>query len=177
MFARAPNECSHAANNQNRKCPLHFRGVIAEPKERKRNDDRRRDRDKREPGNLPFVGKPRWSFCFAIHFRGSLLLGSTRASRVAAGALASRSGKETFKEGEKFAMAGRHRQHARARALPRSQTILLEAPVERASTQPECLCSLTRVTVIAGQRFFDQKCLDLFETHLLNIPRFGAASR
>src|SRR5207248_4530723 len=58
-----------------------------------------------------------------------------------------------------------------------SQTILLQAPVERASTQAECLCGLARVTVISGQRFFDQKCLDLFETHLLNVPRFGTASR
>ena len=58
MFARAQKECSHAANDQNRKCPLHFWRVIAEPKERKRNDDRRRDRNKREPGNLPFIGKP-----------------------------------------------------------------------------------------------------------------------
>ena len=58
-----------------------------------------------------------------------------------------------------------------------SQTILLQAPVERASAQAECFCSFTRVTVISGQRFFYQKCLDLFETHLLDVPRFGAASR
>ena len=177
MFARAPNECSHAANNQNRKCPLHFRGVIAEPKERKRNDHRRRDREKREPGNLPFVGKPRWSFCFAIHFRGRFFLGSTRGSRVAAGGLASRSGKGISK-GEKFATPkGFEGRQVAAATATQSQTILLQAPVERASAQAECLCGLARVTVISSQRFFNQKCFDLFETHLFNIPRFGAASR
>jgi hypothetical protein len=67
VFARAQNECSHAANDQNRKCPLHFGGVIAEPKERKRNDHCRRDRDKRKPGNFSFVGKPRCFFYFAHH--------------------------------------------------------------------------------------------------------------
>src|SRR5262249_48391021 len=61
--------------------------------------------------------------------------------------------------------------------LKLSKAILLQAPVERASAQPECLCSFTRVTVISGQRLFYQKCLDLFETHLLDVPRFGAASR
>ena len=152
--------------------------MIAEPKEPKRNDHRWPDRDKREPGNLPFVGKPRCSFCFATHFRGSFFLGSTRGSRVAAGGLASRSGKQICKEGEKFATreSFRSRQVAAATAT-QSQTILLQAPVERASAQAECLCGLARVTVISSQRFLDQKRFDLFETHLLNVPRFGAASR
>ena len=132
-------KAADAANNQDRKCPLHFRRVIAEPKECKRNDQGRRNREKREPGNLPFVGKPRWSFYFARHQNAN------RKSEI---------GNRKF-----------------------SKAILLQAPVERASTQAECLCSLARVTVIASQRFFDQKCFDLFETHLLNVPRFGAASR
>src|SRR4029077_8549112 len=110
MFACAQKECSHAANDENRKRPLHFRGVIAEPKENKRDDDCRRSRGKREPSNLPFVGKPAALFLYAIHFQGSFFRVSARASRVAAGALASRSGKRISKEGEKFAMAGRHRQ-------------------------------------------------------------------
>src|SRR5262245_35738332 len=32
--------------------------MVAEPKERERNDHRRRDCDKGEPGDFPFVGKP-----------------------------------------------------------------------------------------------------------------------
>ncbi len=152
MFACAPNECSHATNNQNRKRPLHFRGVIAEPKERKRNDQRRRDRDKRQPGNLPFVGKPRRSFCFARH-------------------------QDCNRQLRHFVASMRTRSVSAMGDLKFSKAILLQAPVERASTQAECLCGLARVTVISGQRFFDQKCLDVFETHLLNVPRFGAASR
>ena len=114
--------------------------------------DRRRDRDKREPGNLPFVGKPRWSFCFARHQNCNRQL-------------------------RHFVASTRTRSVSATGDLKFSKAILLQAPVERASAQAECLCGLTRVTVISGQRFFDQKCLDLFETHLLNVPRFGAASR
>jgi hypothetical protein len=151
--------------------------VIAKPKERKRNDHRWRDRDKREPGNLSFIGKPAALFRYAIHFEGSFLLGSTRGSRVAAGGLASRSGKEICKEGEKFATPkGFEGRQVAAATATQSQTILLQAPVKRASAQAECLCGLARVTVISSQRFFDQKRFDLFETHLLNVPRFGAAS-
>jgi hypothetical protein len=113
--------------------------VIAEPKEGKRDDDCRRNGEKRKPGNLPFVGKPRWSFYFASHQN------CNRQSAIG--------------------------------NLKFSKAILLQAPVERASAQAECFCGLTRVTVISGQRFFYQKCLDLFETHLLDVPRFGASSR
>jgi hypothetical protein len=42
--------------------------MIAEPKERQRNDDGGRNREKREPRKLPFVGKPASRLWFAIHF-------------------------------------------------------------------------------------------------------------
>src|SRR5262249_45979822 len=49
--------------------------------------------------------------------------------------------------------------------------------VEGASAQAEGLCCFACVTVIAGQRFFDQKCLYFFQTHFFEITRFAAASR
>ena len=152
MFAHAQKKRSHAANNQNRKGPLHFWGVIAEPKEHKRDDSCRRNRGKREPRNLPFVGKPASSFWFAAHYSCNpqlrYVVASTRIGSVSP-----------------------------IRNWQCLKAILLQTTVESASAQAQRLCGLARVTVISGQRFFDQKCLDLFETHLLNVPRFGATSR
>ena len=155
--------------------------MIAEPKERKRNDQRRRDRDKRKPGNLPFVGKPRWSFYFAIH-AASPRPGSARVSRAGFGVAPKQSFVMRSSCGHSKCerkIRGREDTLASTRdaCATQSQTILLQASVERASAQAECLCGLTRVTVISSQRFLDQKCLYLFETHLFNVPRFGAASR
>src|SRR5262249_35901778 len=53
---------------QNRKCPLYFRAMTAEPKQRQRNKECRRDRAEHQPRNLPFVGKPASSFWFAAHY-------------------------------------------------------------------------------------------------------------
>src|SRR5690349_65661 len=113
--------------------------MTAEPKQCQRNKQCRRDRAKRQPRNLPFVGKPASSFWFAAHYS------CNQRSAIS------------------------NRQCLKA--------ILLQTTVESASAQAQRLCGLARVPVISGQRFFDQKCLDFFETHFLDVPRFAAASR
>jgi hypothetical protein len=165
MFARAPDEGTKAANNQNGKRPLYFRCVIAEPKERKRNNDCRCGRDKREPGNLPFVGKPGWSFRLGRHQNWNRQLrhfvASTRSLSVSATPTGGREHAKNFGVGD----------------LKFSKAILLQSPVKRASAQAQRLCRLARVAVISGQRFFDQECFDLFETHLFDVARFAPADR
>jgi hypothetical protein len=58
-----------------------------------------------------------------------------------------------------------------------SKAILLETPIESASAQAQRLRGLARIAIVSGQRFFDQERFDFFETHLLHVPRFAAASR
>ena len=57
------------------------------------------------------------------------------------------------------------------------QSILLQPPVKRASTQTERLRRLARVPIVSSQRLLDQKRLDFFEAHVFQALRFTAASR
>src|ERR1043166_8569764 len=165
MFSRAPNEGTHAANDQNRECPLHFGRVIAEPKKRERNEHRGRDRDKREPGNLPFVGKPGCFFYFAHHQNCNRepanrkskppldtvakAAPKCRTRKRAAGA------KQFNRKLRRFVASTRTHSVSPIGNRQFLKSILLQAPIERASAQAECFRGLARVTIISGQSFLD----------------------
>ena len=72
VFARAGDEKKEASNYQDRKRPLYFRAVIAEPKKRERNNHRGTSRAKGEPGQFPFMRKSVSTFRGSIHFCCSL---------------------------------------------------------------------------------------------------------
>ena len=57
------------------------------------------------------------------------------------------------------------------------ETILLQAPVECASAQPECLCCLARIAIVSGESFFDEECFHFFKTHFLETARLTTTIR
>src|SRR4029453_8912274 len=121
--ARAGNKNKEASSDQDRQRPLHFRAVIAEPKKRERNNDRRSSRTKGEPGQFPLMRKPvatfRWIHC-------SLWRQTCRPHTHAA------------------------MQWTR---LPlQSQTILLQPPIKCASAQAESFRCLACIAIVSRQR-------------------------
>ncbi len=66
-----------------------------------------------------------------------------------------------------------------SRAVPssRSQPIMLQASVKRASTQAESLGRFARVPVSARQRFLDQKSFHFLQAHLFEPSGVIASTR
>src|ERR1700736_3070551 len=60
---------------------------------------------------------------------------------------------------------------------PRSQSILLQPAIKSAPAQSQSFGRLTGISIISGERFFDQKGLYFFQTHVFEAARIPYGAR
>src|SRR5205085_6634761 len=168
VFARAEKEAEPEARDQKRQRPLHFRRVIAEPKENKCDEESRRRRGQCEPAQSAFMCNPMTQFFDGFHAR-LFLPGSARDSRVRCG--------DSPPQRSRKRLARSPTAAREVACAPQLESILLESPIKRAPAQPQRFRGLARVAVETGKRLLDQKRFHFLEAHVLEPRRVVSSTR